>query len=930
MTTRIASSTDHPQQQATTRVALAAYLHDLGKLAERAGVYAKDARLDAHLQLYCPYHQEGKAPGWFSHRHAAHTALAFDDIEPWLPPLLGRDSAPFVARRRAGDADESAQAATDSLINASAAHHRPDSFLQWVIATADRVASGFERESFERYNHAREERRSGLDHYTSRQLTLFEQLRLNASAPATEQDEQTLRWRYPLRALAPKTLFPQPASACEGRDREAAKAEYADLWRQFMAGLAQIPAAHRAQLPLWLDHFDSLWLTATHAIPSATAFGVKPEVSLYDHSRTTAALAAALWRWHEAAGQTNAAAAQHLRERRDFSEQKFLLVQGDFFGIQDFIFASGGDTRKHAAKLLRGRSFQVSLFTEVAALRILDALGLPSTSQVINAAGKFLIVAPHTPEVIATLHELRGEFDAWFLQHTFGLAGMGLAWQPAACDDFLVRDKADPSSGFAALRTRLVEQLDRTKHARFDLCSSGAYVFAEADYRHGPCAYNGRLPADHTVQDGRPGDKTSCALSRDQIAIGKALVQRFERLLIVRETGAEVLRDGARLQQLELPLFGYRLAFTAEEEASGRFGDLAGSGLLRRCFDFSLPGVDDADGTAPLWHGYARRFISGYVPRASGREQVQRERYVGVAADDFPGADELKAFDLLACEDRRAKDDGNNATGWQGVAALGVLKGDIDNLGELFRVGLQQPTFAKHAALSRQVNSFFAIYLPWLLAREFPQVYTVFAGGDDFFLIGPWRTVQKLAWRMRCEFHRYVAENVDLHFSAGIATQKPGAPVHVLAELAEEALALAKQHVEPAAAKAAAQPKNAITCFGQTVAWSGWPQLDGALQRLDDLRREANLSAGYVYSLLQFIDLRAQEVAGQPEAAMWRARFQYRTRRFVVDRIKGLDEAGRQRRFCELAADIGQRGIDQLGANYRIVLFNHLYQFRDR
>jgi len=39
-----------------------------------------------------------------------------------------------------------------------------------------------------------------------------------------------------------------------------------------------------------------------------------------------------------------------------------------------------------------------------------------------------------------------------------------------------------------------------------------------------------------------------------------------------------------------------------------------------------------------------------------------------------------------------------------------VLKGDIDNLGELFRVGLRQPTFAKMAALSRQVNGFFAIY----------------------------------------------------------------------------------------------------------------------------------------------------------------------------------------------------------------------------
>jgi CRISPR-associated protein Csm1 len=189
--------------------------------------------------------------------------------------------------------------------------------------------------------------------------------------------------------------------------------------------------------------------------------------------------------------------------------------------------------------------------------------------------------------------------------------------------------------------------------------------------------------------------------------------------------------------------------------------------------------------------------------------------------------------------------------------------------------------------------------------------------------------VQKLAWRMRCEFHRYVAENADLHFSAGIATQKPGAPVHVLAELAEDALTQAKKFAEPGGDPT--QPaKNAVTCFGQTVPWQQWLHLEGAFDRLSSLRSDAGLSTGYVYGLLQFVEMRQRECDGDPEAAMWRARFKYRTRRFVVDRIRDLDEATRQRRFTELATDIGVNGIDKLGASYRIVLFNHLYQFRDR
>jgi CRISPR-associated protein Csm1 len=256
----------------------------------------------------------------------------------------------------------------------------------------------------------------------------------------------------------------------------------------------------------------------------------------------------------------------------------------------------------------------------------------------------------------------------------------------------------------------------------------------------------------------------------------------------------------------------------------------------------------------------------------------------------------------------------------RGVAALGVLKGDIDDLGEIFRLGLKRPSFARHAALSRQVNAFFAICTPWILAREFPKVYTVFAGGDDFFLIGPWRTVQKAAVRLREAFGRYVAGNSGIHFSAGIATVKPGGPVQMMAEMAEQALGDAKAHREPGRGNDALPSKNAVSCFGQTVDWGRWAELEASLNRLQDLHQQLHLTTGYVYSLLQFVDMRQKELAGDAEAAMWRSRFGYRTRRFVIDR----------QRFVELASDIGTRGIEGLGPAYRIVLFNHLYQFRDR
>ena len=119
----------------STRIALAAFLHDVGKLAERAGI-DHSGRLDAHKMLYCPWHREG---GYHSHVHAAYTGIAWDILEATGHfPDLRHDCAPFSDGEDAN--------VIDSAVNASSAHHKPDTFLQWIVATADRVASGFERD----------------------------------------------------------------------------------------------------------------------------------------------------------------------------------------------------------------------------------------------------------------------------------------------------------------------------------------------------------------------------------------------------------------------------------------------------------------------------------------------------------------------------------------------------------------------------------------------------------------------------------------------------------------------------------------------------------------------------------------------------------------------------------------------------------------
>ena len=108
------------RQEAASRMAFAAYMHDLGKLAERAKIAVEKDDINTHKQLYCPY-QTGR----WTHVHTAYTALAIDKLEPYLPMLKGVDFAPF--------ANALSRGADDSLINASAAITAPKLFYNGLL-----------------------------------------------------------------------------------------------------------------------------------------------------------------------------------------------------------------------------------------------------------------------------------------------------------------------------------------------------------------------------------------------------------------------------------------------------------------------------------------------------------------------------------------------------------------------------------------------------------------------------------------------------------------------------------------------------------------------------------------------------------------------------------------------------------------------------
>ena len=638
------------------------------------------------------------------------------------------------------------------------------------------------------------------------------------------QANKKMQFFYDCQPLSPISIFP------EKEEKDTALSTH---WDKFVQAIAEIPKSHSDNQSLWLDHFDTAMQCFTCNLPSPYS----DEISFYDFTKAVAAFVVAL-------------ADQEINK-----EEPFLLIQGDFFGIQDFIFSGGSASNKGAAKILRGRSFQVSLFTELAALKILNACKLPTTSQMMNAAGKFLIVAPNTEEVKNAIKQVQSELNQWFIKETYGLIGLGIAVQQAKFSDF-------EENHYETLVKKLFENLEEQKLKRLDLTDTTQSVQG-VEYPNGVCEMNSFFPA----QIG----KERSVISEDQIKIGEMLSKK-QRIII-----SDINADINETQILKLLIFGFKVIFTNSREDTKEFGYPVKLLQIHRFWDFSLP--ENTNST--IWNGYARRYINAYVP--------------------FNEEGKIITFEDIETQDK-------------GQKALMTLKGDVDNLGTIFQEGIQSANIAKMAALSRQMNLFFSLWLPAYCAEQSQSMYTVFAGGDDFFLIGPWYSTQKVAHAMQQAFAHYVAENPKIHFSVGMVMSKSNIPVPRLGDLAEEALEKSKK---------IDADKNAVTIFNRSVKWKDWGALCDLEQEIHRLAETYNISTSYLYSLIRLCEQAAD--TENIESSMWRSRFYYRTARYVTDK---LSKETRNKALSEISISLGDKGIGGYKLNFAIPLTNYFYQKR--
>jgi CRISPR-associated protein Csm1 len=507
--------------------------------------------------------------------------------------------------------------------------------------------------------------------------------------------------------------------------------------------------------------------------------------------------------------------------------REFSLVGGDIPGIQRTIYTI---TSKGAAKGLRGRSAFIQLLGDAVIRRILQELDLPETNVIYAAGGNFMLLAQAgaAPQVDGLAQAINERLLAAFE----GELALCLACEPLAAGEV-------GSEAFGDHAAALGSAIGQEKARRF----AG---LAEREWAKvfGPQGQGGvRFCAvcQHERQAGERGqDLEDGGWKCEQCAAFEELAQDIARERLLMFVSREPWTAGAKgWQRLLADLSGWWYDFHEELKPDTPPGTRVYS-------------VNYLDFLGEYAHGF--RLIANTTPREENGQ--------------------VRTFEGLA-------------DGATGLKRVGVLRMDVDDLGQVLTHWLPERTMAGTSALSHALDRFFAGWLdaicreamadpPMVGARAARNdlLYVIYAGGDDLFVVGAWDLMPLLADLIRQRFAAYVGNNPALHISAGISVEDRKFPLYQAAARAGAALDHGAKELTRQRNGREIR-KDAVSFLGKAVGWETYPFVLHLAEQLTELTQEQRVPRSLLTNIRAIHDRYYEDVRGARERGLKDERVHY-------------------------------------------------------
>jgi len=523
-------------------------------------------------------------------------------------------------------------------------------------------------------------------------------------------------------------------------------------------------------------------------IPSATYYSL-PDVDLYTHSKLVAAISSCLYYQYILDESFKDEINNLFKENRKFfngisstekqksgnlhkiitklKEKKysyltkdyFILVDGDFSGIQNFISQISSSS---ALTFLKNHSTYIMLLNEVIPIYIVSRLYIPETNIIFSGGGHFSILLPNHPVVINELKEIVDEINSKFY-NLFGLSlFLSIKYKTYAPIDF---HRFYYSKDEKSMENIIADKLKKWNHILDEIFSeNNCHInnFCDVCYRG---IYNPNQNKPELV-----------------------LCKSCEEMKQLKTSLKEVYNDiDKKLKIQNLDIFNLGDQLTRYFCYSYRLND-------RKCQEYV----------------HLNTVESPFTFLALG----------------YPMGDDGNIIEFDDVYEQLKKRCGHHK--------LAAIKMDVDNLGKIFRSisgankfkrsqmenseedndnedeNCMNYAFSHYARLSFDFSMFFNGYVESLRKKEEykDDVYIVYSGGDDTFIIGAWDKVISYLFEF-IRYFRVYFDNPGITISGAYREFKVKYPVKKVYEFLETDLETAKE----------VEGKSSINIFGIPIKW---------------------------------------------------------------------------------------------------------------
>lgn len=664
-------------------IALAGLLHDIGKVVQRTGQPIRSSLKD-QKSIFCKYNGR-----YFGYKHALYTVQFIED------------NLKFVI--------------DEKYLKASAKHHVPETKLEKIIAEADRLSAGMDRR--DEINGVQQNKKYYIN---TRLYSIFQNINIG-------KENKKGNYYYKLVPLnISDEIFPVKETEDKIQTKDSKK-EYANLLEcierdlKNEVGVDKYLNTKEGKEKVY-NKIYSILEKYTTFIPSSTIN--YPDISLFDHLKTTSAIAVCLNEYYSS---------------EEKSDNKFLLLEGDVSGIQNFIFqvAEGKEIKKYVAKTLRGRSIYINTLIDFMSKYIVKELGFTISNILYCGGGKFQLLLPNTKKVKNKIEKIDTEIQKFLYKNYKTKIGLVMSY---------VEINEEGVKNYSDSIVRLQEKQVKNKNQKFlkIIKLEKDEFFIQDKKLKNPCIYC------HVNEANKEGN--ICNECSTHIQLGEKMVK--DRIkYIVYDFDNSIRKSDVKVS------FGFMGQVCFFEE------------LNDNDIDFLIENVNGTGNFGKL------KLVGNTVPQKN--KSVASFNDIALLAEGDKKIAVLKMdIDNLGTIFSTGFKDENKS-----ISRISTLSRMID----LFFCGY----------INRICEDMFKIYVEKNDGQtmELDNLHYInYSGGDDLLVIGPWDSIIELSMEIREKLSKFACLNPNVTISGGIYITDSKTPIRISLEKSENYLDAAKSY----------------------------------------------------------------------------------------------------------------------------------------